>query len=98
MSRYDTCLLWGCASTSERRQQISRKDIYRASPIRPTDKWLSLRDLIIAMCQGINAEGSRALAIKRSYCSDNEEDKLEQLERKTIPTSGEISLFIIAFL
>jgi hypothetical protein len=28
----------------------------------------------------------------------NEEDKLEQLERKTIPTSGEISLFIIAFL
>ena len=35
--------------------------------------------------------------IKRSHCSDNEEDKLEQLER-TIPTSGEISLFIIAFL
>jgi hypothetical protein len=33
------------------RKQISRKDIYQASPISPTDKWLSLRDLIIAMCQ-----------------------------------------------
>jgi hypothetical protein len=36
--------------------------------------------------------------IKRSHCSGNEEDKLEQLETKTISTSGEISLFIIAFL
>jgi hypothetical protein len=46
-----------------------------------------MRDLIIAMCQGIKAEGSRALAIKRSHCSDNEEDKLEQLERKQyLPT------------
>jgi len=44
------------------------------------------------------AEGSRAQAIKRPHCSDNEEDKLKQLETKTIPTSGEISLFIIAFL
>jgi hypothetical protein len=37
----------GCASTSARGQQMSPKDISRASPIRPTDKWLSLRDLII---------------------------------------------------
>jgi hypothetical protein len=57
----------GCASTPERRQHISRKGIYRASPIRPTDKWLSLRDLIIAMCQGFGAEGSRARAIKRPH-------------------------------
>jgi hypothetical protein len=34
------------------RQQISRQDICRASPISPTDKWLWLRDLIIVMCQG----------------------------------------------
>jgi hypothetical protein len=52
------------------------------SQIRPTDKWLSLRDLIIAMCQGLKAEGSRALAIKRPHCSSNEEDKLEQLREK----------------
>jgi hypothetical protein len=65
----------------KRHQQISRKDIYRASPIRPTDKWLSLRDLIIAMCQGLKAEGSRALAIKRSHCSGNEEEAGER-ERK----------------
>jgi hypothetical protein len=38
-----------------------------------------LRELIIAMCQGVMAEGSRALAIKRPHCSGNEEDKLEQL-------------------
>jgi hypothetical protein len=34
------------------------------------------------MCQGYGTEGSRALAIKRSHCTDNEEDKLEKLERK----------------
>jgi hypothetical protein len=36
--------------------------------------------------------------IKRSQRSGNGEDKLEQLERKIIPTSEERSLFIIAFL
>ena len=80
--RYDTCLLWGYASTSVRCQQISRKDIYRASPISPTDKWLSLRDLIIVTCQGFRLKVGGARAIKRSHCSGNEEDKLEQLERK----------------
>jgi hypothetical protein len=60
----------------------------------------------VAIIEGFNhsdvsrlwAEGSRARAIKGSHCSGNEGDKLEQLERKTIPTSEEISLFIIAFL
>jgi hypothetical protein len=59
--RFDTCLLWGCASTSERRKQISRKDIYRASPIRPTDKWLSMRDLIIVSERRMVGENSGLL-------------------------------------
>jgi hypothetical protein len=43
------------------RAQICRKDIYRASAIRPTDKWLSLRDAIIAGCQGfgLKVEGHK---------------------------------------
>jgi hypothetical protein len=41
-----------------------------------------MRDLIIAMCQGFRTEGSRALAIKGPHCSDNEKDKLKQLETK----------------
>jgi hypothetical protein len=71
-------------------------------PIRPTDKWLSLRDLIIVpVGQWLGKMGSynhRPGTIKGSHCSDNGKDKLEQLEKKTIPTSGERSLFIIAFL
>jgi len=50
-----------------------------------------MRDSIIV------AVGESQGTIKRSHCSSNEEDKLEQ-EDKTIPTTGEISLFIIAFL
>jgi len=46
----------------------------------------------------VGIQGDVQEAIKRPHCSGNEEDKLEQLETKTIPTSGEISLFIIAFL
>jgi hypothetical protein len=58
-----------------------------------------LRDLIIVSDWNFRTVGGDVQeAIKRSHCSGNEEDKLEQLERKTIPTSGEISLFIIAFL
>jgi hypothetical protein len=54
--------------------------------------WLSLRDYIIVPA------GVSQGTINRSNCSGNEEDKLEQLETQTIPTSREISLFIIAFL
>jgi len=66
----------------KRRQKISRKDIHRASPIRPKDKWLSLRDLIIASDWNPNGWKDVQEAIKRSHCSGNEEGKLEQLERK----------------
>jgi len=78
----DTCLLWGCASTSGRRPQISRKDIYRAAPIRPMDKWLSVEGFNHSYVSRTRAQGSRALAIKRSHCSGNEEDKLEQREKR----------------
>jgi hypothetical protein len=65
--------------------------------ISPADTWLSHSE---DHGPSWNSEWLRDVqeAIKRSHCSGNEEDKLKQLERKTIPTSGEISLFIIAFL
>jgi len=44
--RNDTCPP-GSESTSDRRTEISLKDISWALPISPSDKWLSLRDLII---------------------------------------------------
>ena len=92
--QYDTCLLWGCASTAVRRQQISRKDIYRASSISPTDKKLSLRDLIIAMCHGLE----QAKAIKGSHCSGNEEDKLEQLGKNNTYQRRNILIYYCVFM
>jgi len=49
------------------------------------DTWLLLRDSIMVL----------EVNIKRSLCSNNEE---RNQQTNTIPTSGEISLFIIAFL
>ena len=48
------------------RKQISRQDIYRASPISPKDKWLSLRDLIIVTCPGFWPTGQKGTGYKET--------------------------------
>jgi len=69
---------------------MSRKDIYRALAIRPTDMWLPLRELIIAR--------ESNWAIKRSHCSGNEEDKLEQRERNTTYQRRNILIYLCVFM
>ena len=80
-----------------RRPQISRKDIHRASPISPTDKWLSLRDLIIVAVGVPTVEGCPR-DYKEITLFWQWRRQARTAREKTIPTSGEISLFIIAFL
>jgi hypothetical protein len=84
----------GARAHPKRREQICRKDIYWAITIRPTDKWLSLRDLIVKEL----ADGGGIMAIKKITLPGNERDKLKQRETNDTYQRRNILIYYCVFM